>query len=339
MKAYNLHAVSDLRYEDVPKPVLQKGWALVKVKAAGICSSDIPRIFKKGTYHFPTIPGHEFSGYVEDVGDAADKDWIGAHVGVFPLIPCRNCEFCKVQKYELCTHYDYLGSRRDGGFAELVAVPIWNLVKLPDGISFRQAAVLEPLAVALHAVKRAHIHATSKVAIIGTGAIGFAAAQWCLTCGAESVTILSKNEGKRKLAAQFENILYKTYQELKSDEKYNVVIEAVGTNQAITTALDIADTEGSLVLMGNPEGDILLRQDIYWKILRKQLTITGTWNSSYTDSCHDDWKEVVAAIAAGKIVPETLITHVYQQQDLPAALNMMKEHRETYCKVVIEWNE
>ena len=85
MKAAVLHAVNDLRYEDVPMPVAGEGEVLVKVKAAGVCGSDIPRIFTKGTYHFPTIPGHEFAGQI--VGGA--DELVGKKVAIFPLLPCR----------------------------------------------------------------------------------------------------------------------------------------------------------------------------------------------------------------------------------------------------------
>ena len=127
LKAYVLHEIGELRYEDRPLPEIRPGWALVKVLAAGICSSDIPRIFEKGTYHFPTIPGHEFSGQVEKAANESDGKWVGKRVGVFPLIPCKKCPSCQKGQYETCTNYDYIGSRRDGGFAEYVAVPVWNL--------------------------------------------------------------------------------------------------------------------------------------------------------------------------------------------------------------------
>ena len=121
MKAYVLEAVNKLEYKEVSMPECKSGYALVEVKAAGICGSDIPRIFETGTYHFPTIPGHEFSGIVREVVDEEYKDLIGERVGVFPLIPCRECTPCKEEKYELCRNYNYLGSRCDGGFAEYVA--------------------------------------------------------------------------------------------------------------------------------------------------------------------------------------------------------------------------
>lgn len=88
MKAYVLNKIGDLSYQDVPKPELKKDWALIKVKAAGICSSDIPRIYERGTYHFPTIPGHEFAGDVVKVNGEKYTDIVGKRVSVFPLIPC-----------------------------------------------------------------------------------------------------------------------------------------------------------------------------------------------------------------------------------------------------------
>ena len=153
MKAWVLHGVNDIRYEETERPVAPAGEVLVRVRAAGICGSDIPRIYDTGAHRHPLICGHEFSGCVESVGDGVDAAWIGKRVGIFPLIPCRECAQCKKQRYEMCSHYDYLGSRRDGGFAEYVSVPEWNLLALPDAVSYEAAAMLEPMAVAVHAMR------------------------------------------------------------------------------------------------------------------------------------------------------------------------------------------
>ena len=118
MKAYVLNKIGDLSYENVPVPELRKDWALIKVKAAGICSSDIPRIYERGTYHFPTIPGHEFAGEVVKVNGEKYNDIVGKRVAVFPLIPCGKCKQCKNKLYEMCENYDYIGSRRNGAFAQ-----------------------------------------------------------------------------------------------------------------------------------------------------------------------------------------------------------------------------
>lgn len=338
MKAYVLHGISDLRYEDVPIPECSSGWGIVKVKAAGICSSDIPRIMTKGTYHFPTIPGHEFSGIVEAVADEKDQHLVGKRVGIFPLIPCRKCPQCAGGHYEMCSSYDYLGSRRDGGFAEYVSAPVWNMVELPDNVSYTEAAMLEPLSVALHAVKKAGKIRGKTVAVIGTGMIGIAAANWARIRGAEKVWVIGRNEGKRKLVEPFPRIAYVN----GSEEVYSqsdVVIEAVGTPAAITEAIASALPGGRIVLMGNPTGDICLPQNIYWQILRKQLCLTGTWNSSYGDENISDWKDAVQILAAKELDAVSLITHFYDQRHLTDGLELMAQHRESFCKVMTVWSE
>ncbi len=153
MKAYVLHGIDDLRYEEVQEPSLKQGEVLVEVKAAGICGSDIPRIFENGTYSFPLIPGHEFSGVVVKTASEAEDKWLGEHVGVFPLLPCKSCVPCQKGHYEMCRNYSYIGSRTNGAFAQYVAVPVWNLIRLPEGVSFEAAAMLEPMAVAVHAMR------------------------------------------------------------------------------------------------------------------------------------------------------------------------------------------
>ncbi len=338
MKAYVLHDISDLRYEDVQIPECPSGWGIVKVKAAGICSSDIPRIMTKGTYHFPTIPGHEFSGIVEAVADEKDQHLVGRRVGIFPLIPCGKCPQCYKGHYEMCSSYDYLGSRRDGGFAEYVSAPVWNMVELPDSVSYIEAAMLEPLSVALHAVKKAGKIQGKTVAVIGTGMIGIAAADWARIRGAEKVWVIGRNEEKRKLVEPFPGITYVN----GSDEAYpqsDVVIEAVGTPAAIKEAIASALPGGGIVLMGNPTGDICLPQNIYWQILRKQLCLTGTWNSSYGDESISDWKEAVQILAEKEFDAVSLITHFYDQRHLIDGLELMAQHREACCKVMTVWNE
>ncbi|MFC1715360.1 alcohol dehydrogenase catalytic domain-containing protein [Candidatus Poribacteria bacterium] len=115
--------------------------------------SDVPRVMKKGTYSFPLIPGHEFAGEVAQIGEDISTHFkVGDRVAVFPLIPCKECAYCQIGEYAQCDNYDYLGSRRDGGFAEYVAAPVDNLVPIPDNVDFDCAAMAEPASVALHAV-------------------------------------------------------------------------------------------------------------------------------------------------------------------------------------------
>lgn len=333
MKAYVLHGIGDLRYEDVPLPELPSGWALVKVLAAGICSSDIPRIFEKGTYHFPTIPGHEFSGQVERVADADDIQWIGKRVGVFPLIPCKNCPSCEKGQYETCSNYDYMGSRRDGGFAEYAAAPVWNLIELPETVNDIQGALLEPAAVALHAVKRAQIFPGASVCVVGTGAIGLLAGQWAKLLGAGRVIVKGRSKAKRQIVQQC-GLEY--MQDTRAGEEFDCVIEAVGSERALEESLPLTAPGGRLVLMGNPDGPRTLSQDLYWRILRKQLTLIGTWNSSY-GGADSDWTETVEAMAEGRLRTGGIVTRTQGKDSLPEGLEIMRGRREPYCKIVVQF--
>lgn len=333
MNAYQLHAIGDLRYENCQAPEISGEWSLVKVKACGICSSDISRVFTKGTYHFPTIPGHEFSGIVECVGNHKNARLVGKKVGIFPLMPCFKCEQCKLKRYEMCSHYDYIGSRRNGGFAEYVAVPVWNLMELPSEISYVEAAMLEPLSVALHAVKKGLICKGDAVAVIGTGMIAFSAAQWSKMFMPSDVCVISRNLDKKIIADNLE-VQYAT----NSNVKYDVIIEAVGTCETVKRAIEMVKPGGRIVLVGNPDGDIVLGQDDYWKILRKQVSVVGTWNSSYESNCPSDWTEACGAIVSRSISVLPLISHLFSQENLLEGLYLMKNHKVPYCKVMVRWN-
>lgn len=335
MKAYVLHGIGDLRYEDWSLPEIYPGWALVKVLVAGICSSDIPRIFEKGTYHFPTIPGHEFSGKVERVADESDRHWLGKRVGVFPLIPCKKCASCEKGQYETCSNYDYIGSRRDGGFAEYVAVPVWNLLELPETVSDVQGALLEPAAVALHAVKRAQIFPSASICVVGTGAIGLLAGQWAKIYGADRVVIKGRSEFKRQLVQQY-GLEYMG--DDRSGEEFDCVIEAVGSVRALEESLLLTAPGGRLVLMGNPDGPRTLSQELYWRILRKQLTLAGTWNSSYGDE-DSDWTEVVQTLVDKKLQIGAVVTHVLESKKLMDGLAMMRNRTETFGKILLHCDE
>ena len=131
MKAARLHAIGDLRCDEVEIPVPHGEEVLVRVGACGICGSDLPRVFEHGSSNgkYPLTIGHEFAGEVVQVGEQADPALIGVRAAIFPLIPCRKCDPCVTGNYAMCEDYDYLGSRCDGGFAEYCLVPsAWHLI-------------------------------------------------------------------------------------------------------------------------------------------------------------------------------------------------------------------
>jgi L-iditol 2-dehydrogenase len=353
MKAYVLEAVDRLTYKDVPTPSLHPGEVLVEVMAAGICGSDIPRIFETGTYHFPTIPGHEFSGRVVEVyrgdGDCPMQEelsgWIGKRVGVFPLIPCGECGPCRRHQYEMCCHYNYLGSRCDGGFAEYVAVPVWNLVALPDAVSYEEAALLEPASVALHAVRRLELDGVQSVALFGLGTIGILIAEWLSVMGVPRVYATGHSAQHGSLMKSVTSGGYEYLQVGQSAADWilqqtdgqgaDVVIDCVGTSGSLEDALVTVGAGGQILEVGNPKGDMKLSRDVYWKLLRRQVRITGTWNSSYTQEDGDDWHTVLSCCADGRLKLRELITHRLPFDELSRGLHIMRDRTEYHNKIMI----
>lgn len=345
MKAYVLHGIGDIRLEEVVKPELQEGEVLVKVGAVGICGSDIPRIYKTGAYSFPLIPGHEFAGTVVETGKNVDAAWCGVRVGVFPLIPCKECGPCRKQQYEMCRHYSYLGSRRDGGFGEYVAVPVENLIALPENVSLQAAAMLEPMAVACHAMRRLTLNVDTTVAVCGLGTIGLLLVMFLREAGVQNIYVIGNKEFQKKkvlsLGVPEENYCDSRSQDVEkwllactNGQGVDAFFECVGKNETVKQAVALTAPGGQIQLVGNPYSEMLLEKDLYWKILRNQLTITGTWNSSFTGSEQDDWHYVLERLQKESISPEEFISHRLPLAELEKGFCIMRDKTEDYVKIM-----
>lgn len=331
MKACVLESIGKLIYKDVADTFPKEGEVLLKIKACGICSSDIQRVFKTGTYHFPTIPGHEFSGEVESVGKGISKSYIGRKAAVFPMIPCFQCENCRQEQYARCDHYNYFGSRCDGGFAEYISVPFWNLVFFQK-MDFDTAALCEPGAVALHSVNAAGINGGDKVLIIGTGTIGILAALWAGKY-TQDVTIAGRTKSKVEFVKNINRFKVIDSSNDVFSNLYDIVIDCVGTNEVLEYALNCVKKGGKLVLTGNPVSDILLEKNDYWKILRKEITLKGTWNSFY-GKCDNDWENTICFLEEEQESVNKLITHRYTLADCDSAFAALVNPDELTVKVM-----
>lgn len=329
MKAVVLHAVNDLRYEEVPTPSLAPGHVKVRVGFCGVCGSDIPRIFVKGTYHFPTICGHEFAGTIEQVAADVTGFKAGDRVAVFPLLWCDKCPACAEGKYVQCDNYDYFGSRRDGAFAEYLVAPTRNLLRVPAGVSLEEAAMTEPVAVARHALRRVAPSLTGKsVAIFGAGPIGLIVAQWARAMGAASILLSDLIPQKLEMAQQMG---FQTGKPESSD----VAVDAAGAPAALLAAMRVA--RRAVVLLGNPAGDLQLPAALWSQLMRREVTLFGTWNSDYSvTGTDDDWHATLAAMAEKKLDLQPLISHRVPLANAIAALRMMKGGKEFYSKVLIQ---
>jgi len=345
MKAWVLHDINDIRYEEVQMPEAKANEVLVAVKAVGICGSDIPRIYRNGAHKMPLIPGHEFSGQVVKVGAGVDDGWLQKRVGIFPLIPCRECIACQKEAYEMCRHYSYLGSRCDGGFAEYVSVPLNNLIELPEKVSYEEAAMLEPMAVAVHAIRRVKLQESDKVVVCGLGTIGMLLVMFLLEQGVKNILVIGNKEFQKKqvLALGVPENNYCDSRTMNVAEWVlehtmgvgaDVFFECVGKNETYMQAIDLTVLGGSVCLVGNPHSDMGLSQQIYWKILRNQLNVTGTWNSSFTGREEDDWHYVLKALEQSKVRLENLISHRYSLAELEEGFRIMRDKSEDYIKII-----
>lgn len=326
MRAAVLHGVGDLRIETIPVPVCRQDEVLLRVRRCGVCGSDIPRVFIRGTYHFPTVPGHEFSGEV--VADPSGE-LLGKRVCVFPLLPCRSCAACRREDYALCEQYDYYGSRRDGAWAEYVAVKKWNLIPIPDGISFDEAAMCEPCAVAVHGVRRAGIREKDRVLILGAGPIGLLLAQTARVFGASEVFLSDLDPAKAAFAQKLGFSIYDG-----TENFADVAIEGTGASSAWESCLAGVRRGGTVLCLGNPSREMTLSQGGYWHILRKELTVKGTWNSQY-GSKQNDWHDAIRLMAEGRLQTRPLITHTVCLEELPQMLERIRDHREFTVKAML----
>lgn len=345
MKAYVLHGVNDLHFEETPIPQIKDDEVLVKVMAAGICGSDIPRIYRNGAHVHPLIPGHEFSGQVVQAGAMADKKWNGRRVGIFPLIPCRECMPCQKGQFEMCRHYNYLGSRCNGGFAEYAAVPQDNLIELPDSVAFEEGAMLEPMAVAVHAMRRIELNQSDTVVVCGLGTIGLLLTMFLIERGISNILVIGNKEFQRKQAAALgipdehycdssntdagEWIMHHT-----DGDGAGVFFECVGKNETFAQAVECTAPAGKIVIVGNPYSDMKLEQNVYWKLLRNQIELHGTWNSSFNHQGDDDWHYVLDKLKDKNIAPSKLISHSFSLEELEKGFAVMRDKTEDYIKIM-----
>ncbi len=351
MKAWVLHAVNDIRLEDIKKPEASPGEVIVKVKAAGVCGSDIPRIYKTGAHNMPLIPGHEFSGIVDSLGEGVEDNLLGKRVAVFPLIPCGVCDSCKKLKPQLCRNYDYIGSRRDGAFAEYVRVPAENLMEVPDNVSFEEAAMLEPMAVAVHAIRQgmesfgAEMPLDKNFVICGAGTIGLILAMFLKAKGVRKLFFIGNKDSQKNrvygLGISEENFCDKRISDpvewLKERGGSDFYLEAVGRNESLSYGVETMNPGARIVAVGNPYSDMTLSRETYWKILRNEGFITGTWNSVFlpNDNAGDDWHYVRDYLAAAKVQPSGLISHKFPIAELEKGFKIMRDKSEDYCKVML----
>lgn len=345
MKALVLHSVGDLRVEEVPVPPVPDDGLLIRVAWCGVCGSDLPRIFETGAHRMPLVPGHEFAGTVADTGKATAGWRVGQPVVVFPLLWCGRCHACYRGRYAQCADYDYLGSRRDGAFAEYVVCPERNVRPVPAGVPLAHAAMTEPASVALHALRCSGQQLVGRsIVVFGAGPIGLLVAQWARLMGAAPVILFDVQEDRLKTARRlgFAHALHSAAHEplaviraLTGGPGADVCVEAAGVPITVKASVECVRAGGTVVLLGNPSADVNLPKATVSTILRKEATIVGVWNSTFLPDGDDDWQVALKAMATGTLEMERLISHRVSLEDGPQMLADMFARKVPFAKVLI----
>jgi L-iditol 2-dehydrogenase/galactitol-1-phosphate 5-dehydrogenase len=343
MKALVLDADKDLSCREVPDPVRPgPDWVLVRVAFSGICNSDFHRGFGGGAYHYPLIMGHEFSGTVVE-SFPGSRFSAGEKVVVFPLIPCRRCVPCQTGDFAQCVDYDYIGSRRDGAFAEAVWAPEASLIAIPDGVSMRDASLTEPCAVALHGVGKMPVRPGDTAAVFGAGPIGNMSAQWLRIRGCSRILLVDVDPRKLEIAAGMgftpvdpgKGDPVQAIKDMTGGAGADRVLEAVGLPATFLQAVQAAARSGDVVFLGNIQGEFRIGEKDFSSILRREITIHGTWNSKVVPEGRNEWTVVLSELGKGLAVAP-LISHTVGLPEGPDIFRRILSRREFFNKVVFQ---
>lgn len=339
MKALVLYGPGRYGVErDWPTPEPRPGWARIRVRFAGICGSDLPRFATTGSYHHPMILGHEFAGTVDAPAPGSARFRPGDAVAVLPLIPCGDCPGCRMGEPFHCTHYQFLGSRNDGGFAEFCLVPEQNLFALPPGLELRVGAFIEPIAVALHVLRRASFQHGGTALVFGAGAIGLLIAFWLRVFEATRVSIADLRKESLELASRlgFADAFDPSRAQpagQSAPELFDAIFEAAGSGKALLAAVEKVRDKGAITVVGRDTADTYLPLPVFERFMRKEISLHGCWG--YNLAGQEGF--VYEALRRGAFPIQPMITHEVELEDAPRIIVGMVRREFYYCKVLLRF--
>ena len=319
---------------ETDRPVAGENEALIKVKSAGICGSDIGAFRgTNGLVTYPRIIGHEIAGEIMDIPDDNPRGLkVGDHVIVDPYLYCGSCYPCSIGRTNCCTDLKVLGVHVDGGMAEYFVHPADMLWKLPDDMPWELAPIAEPLTIALHGIHRGGLKKGEYVVIIGAGPIGILAAMSSLAYGAKPILIdlvEGRLEEARELGVEY------TINSSSEDVKARVaeytngcmaelVMECSGSNTAVRSTLDIVSNAGRITLTGWPKEETPLPTDV---ITKKEVDIRGARTSA------NEFEEAIDLIYTGKVDVKKILTKVISIKEAPETIKDIEKNPGNYMKV------
>lgn len=302
MKAILYSDWGKLELVEIPAPKPEPGEVLIRVGHVGICGSEIECVVQRHPRRKPPlIMGHEFAGTIEELGDGVTDLKIGQKVTVNPIVACWECRWCKQGKPNLCERRQLLSMNRPGAFAEFVTAPARNCYPLPEGMSTREGALVEPVANAVHAVRLAQTVLPEKVIVFGAGPIGLVCAQVARALGATFIAIVEIAPERIAAAKPFADALINPSTEdvlarvrgLTNNQGFDLALDAVGRSATRRLAVESVHPTGIIVWIGLHEDETGVPG---MNVIYGEKTVRGS--SAYTDT---DFATALQLVASGKV--------------------------------------
>lgn len=334
MKALVYAGKKKMVLKSIPKPTVKADEALLKIKSVGICGTDL-HIFNGGTATKPgTVIGHEFSGIVAAVGRHVTNVKKGDRVVAEHVVSCGKCYYCLRGQPNLCVKASVLGIDRAGALAEFMVVPAKLVYRFPASLSFDEAALIEPLTIALFAVSAAGFLLEKRVAVIGQGPIGVLLDQVLEAAGARviGIDVMDARLGFAKKKGWAHHVLnsssktfWKQYQAI-AGMGVDAVFEAVGKDATANLSFELPRRDGNVYLLGVFEKPATI--DLM-KLVKKELNVFGSWTCSFS------FPAAIELVAEKKIDLKSLITHVYRFEDGVKAFEESASYTGNRIKTII----
>lgn len=333
-EAWVWHGGGDLRREPVDITEPGPGQVLLAVRAAGICSTDL-HVLQGGVVFVkpPHTMGHEGAGIVEAVGPGVPASWVGRRCAVDTVIGCGRCRFCLGGQKHLCHDVQEIGQTIPGLWARHCLVPAENLVPLATGVSFAAATQMETLHCVLGGIDKLHLQAGETAIVLGCGIAGILFARLLQLQGMSRIVITGTRTVRLALARQFGadlaiNVRESNLAQVLGDERFDAVVETVGSRESILQAQTLAKAGGKVLLFGIPGGhraeiDVM---DAIWR----EILFIPTGNAPQT------WPRVAALVNSSRIDLEPVISRRFPFEHLDEAVAFAQERHDEFVKVVVE---
>lgn len=334
MKAIEIIKPGEISIVERPIPECKDNEVLIKVKAAGICGSDVHIYHGKNAFAtYPRVVGHEFAGEIVKVGSQVNKLKVGDGVAVDPVSSCGHCYACRVGRHNVCKSLSVMGVHRDGGYREYVAVDAASAHKLPEDIPWKIAAMVEPYTIAAQVLDRGRLSSNDTVLICGAGPIGLILLQAVKMVGAkvavmdiiESRLDMAKEMGADIVINSQKSDMVEEMMKFSNNEGASLILEATGNIGVLETCIQkIAGPAGRVVVLGFSTELVKIPQVA---IMSKELEIIGTRLNNHK------FPEVIEWFAKKLVQPEKILSHTFEFEEIEKAFDFMAKHPADVCKV------